>query len=168
MKFDVGTILYIIITIIVVIAGAVGRKKKPAVNNPNTQRKTGLEGFLSSFGEQFENFAEPEKSAEAYQEEEILVEDDVEPEVSTETSNMEMEDDVEESIFGEYEGVYDPDAIHNHEIVIGEGERSTGDDKPMQIVELEEESKADFHELFTNFDLRKAVIYSIIIDKVEY
>lgn len=66
MDFDIGTLVYVLLTLIFLIVGALGKKKK---ENPQTfetydEEKQGGEKALENFEERFENLFSDEKSSE--------------------------------------------------------------------------------------------------------
>jgi hypothetical protein len=173
MEFDIGTLIYILITIVAVIAGVVGNKKKPAGSQPSPGKETGATGFFEKLEEQLSGFIDETKgqsmadesvSSFAYDQEEYQTETGFykeEVDLNTEEFTPSV------SQFADFEGVYDPEVNDNLDLIISEVERTTDDDA-IKIIELDENYHADYNKLVKDFDLGTAVIYSAIINRKEY
>jgi len=174
MDFDIGTLIYIIATLVAVIAGAFSKKKKPAGGQQpeGSERKEGSGGFFGKLEQQFEGivdearnvvkettgeFTSSEDALEEMQHDEYTFAEEVhEKRLSGENEKI--------AAFSQYEGIFDPDMLMNQELIEGEAERSTG----IQVIELEEDSYVDYYEIVKDFDLGTAVVYSAIISRPDY
>ena len=162
MDFDIGNILYIIITLVVVLVGVLGKKKKPAegggapVGEGRSSFMENLERVLTMGQEQarimdlqeYEQDLTPEEYA--YEE----PEQDVQAEGSTGLSLME-----------EYERLIQRRSETNPFPLLEEG-GIVGE--ALQVIDLEEEYGTDYFEIVRDFDAGKAIVYSAIIDRLDY
>ena len=167
MEFDIGTLLYIVVTIVAIIAGVSGKKKKPAAPQEGSGESSG-EGFFDRLEQQLSGFTGEEEEAglaervEAESEREIWHEED---EVSfRETVEAERESSREKP--GRFEGVYNPEMQENLDLIRAEAERST---EAIEVLDLDDTGDhPDYFEIVKDFDLGTAVIYSAIINRREY
>ncbi len=168
MDFDLGNIFYIIVTIIAIVAGLAGKKKKKPAGNPVAAPHSERNplNFLEQLGlniDESEPVMAPEK--------EEVVSQDFSDEAE-ETEGMESYDDepvVKESVksvYSNYEGVFNPEAEANRLLMEKEAESVTyvslleEDDEVEQVINIEE--------IIKKFDITSAVIYSEILQRKAY
>ena len=177
MDFDIGSLFYIVITIVIVIAGIVGKKKKPAAGSRATGAKEGAKekstsgGFFGKLEAQLENFAAEAKQSMGNLQQEPVIEED---EVVVERDYFEsMSDDYEKRKEPElkvdmaaYEGLYSPDDIENDPLMEAEGISVTD---ALELIHLDEYHTGSFddQQIIEDFDARTAIIYSAIINRRE-
>ena len=79
MDFEIGNILYVVITLVAIIIGLLGKKKKPAGTGSGAAEESGSSGILESLGKVF-NMGEEEfiYEADPYYEK-LPVEEIIEP-----------------------------------------------------------------------------------------
>lgn len=175
MEFDIGTLIYIIITIIAVVAGALGRKKKPQQTTPSDNEpageSTGSGGFFGKLGEQFEGFIEEAKEATQFntqkepEPEPVQVESEKAYESILDQYNFTHDDN--NSDYADFEGVFDPDSDENKPLIEAEATRST-ESPTIEIIDIDKQENPDYFEIVQDFDLGTAVVYSTIINRKEY
>lgn len=169
MEFDIGTILYVVITLIALVIGVLGKKKKPAGTGSPVE---GARDHGGSFLESFERAFQMEREDAATI---SLERDEYEgtgPEIIEEPLYM-------ESYRSPYEGVArpgkGPSILDDYERIMGsgsedengifqEGQPST---RSIEVDDLDDEG-TDYFEVVKNFDVGTAVIYSAIINRVDY
>lgn len=178
MDFDIGTLIYIIITIVAIAAGAFGKKKKP-VSKPFVEgEESESKGFFGKLEEQFGGFIEEAKgsvqniTSEFIPEEKELVE---EPLVQSDYKGYESLLDkytngipADDSPLQEFEGLFDSDEEENEDLISSEAIRSNEDGQIMEVIDTDPNSYVDYDQMIRNFDLGSAVIYSSIINREEY
>ena len=169
--FDVGTILYIVITIVAVIAGVVRKKKKPAAKPSGSGAESKIEGFFKNLGVQLEGVVDETKSSVQTIADELIPGPD--PALQTEKTaytdfSVQSMDELEErdDRFMAYEGMHNPDSGGNSNLIAFEVVRSTDDSDIMNVTE--DTSNPSYAEVVRDFDLQTAIIYSTIINRVEY
>lgn len=163
MEFDIGTILYILITLVAVLVGVLGKKKKPAEGAPGS---TGGES-RSSFMENLERVLtqgeepaqvrdlqdyEPDLPAEEYVTDELV--EEVQPETRRGQNLMDQYEEIMRRNRGS-----DTDPMNARE---GETE------EVLEVIDLDEESGTDYFEIVREFDAGTAVVYSAIINRLDY
>jgi len=174
MEFDIGTLIYIIITIVAIVAGVAGKKKKPGAGQPGAEDQKATGGFFGKLEEQFSGFIDEARS-------EFVTEDEqAEPASGGQAEDIPVQayddpvavdEDYEKrgdsNYYAQYEGVYDPDAQTNLDLMEAEAVRTTDPDA-IEVIDVEELPQADYFEIVKDFDLGTAVIYSTIINRKEY
>jgi len=162
MEFDFGNLIYIIATIVAIAVGLLGKKKKPAgTGAPVGSEPEKKPGIFDALGKEMESFLE---SKHIYEDVELGPEIDSELEFEVEDEDLSPVEEV--SFQTEYEGMLNKDMQASYDKIMSEGLSMT---TPMEIIDLdEEEEDPDFFDVDREFDLRSAIIYSTIINRVEY
>lgn len=178
MEIDIGSLIYILITIVAVIAGIAGKKKKSVAGSGTTGAAEGAEekstkgGFFGKLEAQLERFAEEAKQSVSNLQQNPVIEED---EVAVERDYFEsMSDDYdnrkEPELLGEmaasYEGLYSPDDLQNDPLMEAEGISATD---ALELIHLDEDQTGEFEDqqIIEEFDFRTAIIYSAIINRIE-
>jgi len=165
MEFDIGTILYVVITLVALIIGVLGKKKRPAgTGSPGGPAREPGGSFLESFeraftmeqgektifGQEGDEYEMPEPAITRDYREGYEIPYTAEPATGT------------ESLLEEYERIT---GRQSYEGIVMEGERST---EPIEIVELEDEPGTDYFEIIKDFNAGTAIVYSAIINRIDY
>jgi hypothetical protein len=158
---DIGNILYIVITLVVVIVSLMGKKKKPAPGGSGSLGKSARPGFMENLERVLNMNEEPLMVEEEPFEEEQLAERSQPAEVAKSYGNPK----VRHSLIEEYYQVADRNTNGEMDLVESEGERVTDS---MEIIDLEYVEGANYFEIIQNFDAGKAVVYSTIINRLDY
>lgn len=175
MEFDIGTLIYIIITIIAIVAGVAGKKKNPAGSTGDSD-EGGSKSFFDKLEEQIIGFADEvkeetrsvaEEIKEPFTEEKPVMERKVAADDRREQDKIYWQNSIE-SAYDEYAGIYDPDQQEELEQITEAAIRSTEDGGALQVEELDEQDHPDYLSIINDFDLGSAVIYSTIINRKEY
>jgi hypothetical protein len=175
MEFDIGTLFYILITIVAIVASVLGKKKKPADDEYSSDEESGPFGFFSKLEEQISGLADDAREGVQQVAEKVIPEE--QPDDQRILQDKDSYDWQSESYDGdsanageyynEFQGYYDSEQQENLDAIIKEVERSTSDDA-IQVIEVEDLSHPDYFKIVDNFDLGTAVIYSAIINRKEY
>lgn len=165
MDFDLGNILYIVITLIAVIAGLAGRKKKPA---PGSEGGTG--DAKPGFMENLENILKMDQEDPVVtnlreDEEDLPHEGETEPELVG--RGPVMEETPEKSAYmEEYERILH--RMESGETLDAEREGRESSDEPLEVIDLDQDEGTDYFNIVRDFDAETAVIYAAIINRVDY
>ena len=164
MDFDIGNVIYIVATIVAIAVGLLGKKKKPAGTGgaPVESEPEKKKGFFDVIGKEMESFME---SKNLYEDLGIDRPGDSEPDYDVESETEDVVSEELESIQAEYEDVQHSGMLSTYDQVISGGQSMTA---PLEIIELEEYDESDFFDIDREFDLKSAIIYSAIINKIEY
>jgi hypothetical protein len=172
---DIGNIFYIVITIVAVILGLVGRKKRKPSASPSGSSESGkAPGFMENLenilkmgqegpgvsGWQEEETGEPQAEeymaeipAEGYMAE--IPEEEPEPELASEKS----------AFMQEYEHLLGRDTGFDANRIL---ETRQEDMEKLEVVDLDAEEGPNYFEIIRDFDAATAVIYAAIINRIDY
>lgn len=154
MDFDIGNILYVVITLVAIIVSLMGKKKKPG-------GKESKPGFLENLDKML-RMGQEDPSLRTLR--------DFEPD-RAEESDSEFVPEVSEvvneplSLMEEYELLLKNRGGSLVEAMDYEGESAT---KPLEVVDLDDEEGTNYFNIIRDFDAGTAVIYSAIINRVDY
>lgn len=157
MDFEIGNILYIVITLVVVIVGLLGKKKKPQGQGNEGSDGEAKPGFLENLEKAF-NMKMQDQVVDLREYEEDLPEEEMvepAPEPKSKTSGL-ME---------EYErlvGAREKD--RRLRTILSEADEIT---EPINVIQ-DDEGGTDYFEVVKDFDAGTAVVYSAIINRVDY
>lgn len=159
MDFDIGNLFYIIITLVVIIIGLLGKKKKPAGQGTGETEKSAQPGFLENLEKAF-NMGEERQFVDLREHEEnVVVEEKIEaPVEEPEATNG--------GLLEEYERLMER---QKNDAARGSIQSETDTIMaPLEVIHLDEEKGTDYFEVIRNFDAGTAVVYSAIINRVDY
>ena len=159
MDFDIGNILYIVITLVAVAVGLLGKKKKPANGGPGVPEGQAKPGFLENL-ERVLQMGQEETAIRDLQdfEEVISFEEDVQMEVVPEPMKA-------QNIMDQYEKIMNRSTDGALDLIDGEGEQMT---EVLELIDMDHESGTDYFEIVQNFDAGTAIVYSTIINRLDY
>ena len=163
MDFDIGNILYIVIMLVAVIVSLLGKKKKPAQGG--SEKPAGesrpsfmenLERVLSMDQEQtqikdLQNFEEDLPVEEFHSEEPVQ---EAKPEVLKGPTIME-----------EYERIMNLNRDLDPDLMMAQGGVLPD---ALEVIDLDELTGTDYFEIVRDFDAGTAVVYSAIINRLDY
>ncbi len=157
MDFEIGNILYIVITLVVVIVGLLGKKKKPQGQGNEGSGGEARPGFLENLEKAF-NMGQQDQVANLREYEEDLPEEEMvepAPEPKSKTSGL-ME---------EYELLAAArEKDRQRDTILSKTDKIT---EPIDVIQ-DDEGGTDYFEVVKDFDAGTAVVYSAIINRVDY
>jgi len=163
MDFDIGNILYIVITLVAVIVGLLGKKKKPAGQGEGEGAGEAQPGFLENLERALRMGQEnPEVTdLQSFEEDlpgEVVVESEAEGSMASESMKA-------PSIMDDYDRIMQNRQEDDTDIFFtGEGDMN----QVLEVIELDQESGTGFLDMVQEFDARTAVVYSAIINRLDY
>ena len=179
MDFDIGNLFYIIITLVVVIVGLLGKKKKPAGGTSGSPAGSSRPGFLENLEqvlqmgqeqsgirdlEDFEEDLPEEEPSFAFKAEDPSSAREAEdPSASAGDTFIDLRN--RPGIMEEYERIMKRGMEESTDLYSAEGTRSTG---ALEVIELDEYPVADYLAIIRGFDPGTAIVYSAIIDRLDY
>lgn len=165
MDFEIGNILYIIITLVALALGLFGKKKKrPVEGNPESSGSASEPGF-------FENL-ERALSGLGREETEVVQMEDHEADLAAEETDYDP--------FREYLATKEQEAnirsasyedLTYREPMMAQATDAGQDysyEQQLEVVELDREEGVDYFDVVRDFDLGTAVVYSAIINRLDY
>jgi len=163
MEIDIGNILYIVITLVAVIIGLLGKKKKPGRQGTGE----GVTGTQPGFMENLERMLSGEQVSPAVSEVQEFEEDlphEVEPDPGY-TFQQEPETRAGSSIMDDYERIMRSNDQEDQETVLSVNEDL---EAPMELIDLNDDPGVNYFEVMDGFDARTAIVYSAIINRIDY
>jgi hypothetical protein len=163
MDFDIGNIIYIVATLLAVIAGlASNRKKKPGGTGatPAGQENGGQQepGFMENL----------ERFLSGGQEQPVVMDlDSHEPDILPESPDVAVEEVKTEApggILADYERLMSRRTEEELDELLEEGLQTSDQ---LEVVDLDKEG-ADFFDVIEEFDAARAIVYSAIINRLDY
>ena len=161
MDFDIGNIMYVVITLVAVIIGLLGRKKKPARSGTGSGESTSGGGFMENLEKAF-NMGQEDQVVVDLEENETGIPIE-EPEYETVTAKEATMNTPGSQ--REYERYIERSGDPDHDIIFSGGDVLT---ESMEVIQLEDEHGTDYFEVIKDFDAGTAVVYSAIINRVDY
>ena len=163
MDFDIGNILYIVITLVAVLVGVLGKKKKPGAQGTGEGEGKAKPGFMENLermltmGQENPAVVDLQEFEEDFPAEEGLA-SELEPDSKWEPMKA-------PSIMEEYDRIMQGNQQEESDIYFTEGDSSV---ESLEVIELNKETGTSFFEIVNKFDARTAVVYSAIINRLDY
>jgi hypothetical protein len=165
MDFDIGNILYVVITLVAVVIGLLGKKKKPSSTGKGQASGDFRGGFMENL-ERIMNAAQEEPRMDTIEHFETDLPDEGSlPDTFEPVAVPVMAADQPQTFLQEYQAILDRMGARGLESIMFEGERST---KPIEVIEIDQEEGTDYLGIIQDFDAGAAVVYSAIINRIDY
>ena len=170
MDFDIGNILYLLVTLVVVIVGLLGRKKKtgrkpvPGGGNKGQAKPSFMENLekVLTMGQEVPVVTEIPENEPDILLEEVVTEAEAGP---AKGEPVPYGAGMKSALMEEYNritgGIAEAarDLTHTETDIISE---------PIEVIQLDEKEGTDYFEIVKDFDAGTAVVYSAIINRVDY
>ena len=159
MDFDIGNIFYILITLVAVIVGLLGKKKKPAGGDSGAPDSEKRPGFLENLERVLTMDQEQNRVTDLQDFEADLPVEEPFPERVMEEPQPEAMNSP--GILEEYDRIMSQDSnLFMSEVgVISDA---------LEVIDLDDEPGTDYFEIVRDFDAGTAVVYSAIINRLDY
>ena len=165
MEIDIGTLIYILIMIVAIVFGAFNKKKKPATGEPvNEEKSSG--SFFDKLEQQLTGFVDETRASVQSVAEDIPP--GVEQEILSAGEGEEADEEITDSLYSGYSGIFDAESVLRSNASNDEGERAIDQSMILELIETDEIQYPDYYDIVEEFDLGTAVIYSAIINRKEY
>ena len=163
MDFDIGNILYVIIMLVAVVVSLLGKKKKPADGGTDAPASEARPGFMENL-ERVLTMGQEQAQIKDLQdfEEDLPVEEYVSEEPVAE---VQAEVQTGMTLMQEYERIMRQRSSSDPELLMAEGGVM---EETLEVIDLDEESGTDYFEIVRDFDAGTAVVYSAIINPLDY
>ncbi|MEN8201940.1 MAG: hypothetical protein ABFS28_05040 [Bacteroidota bacterium] len=169
MDFDIGNLLYVVITLVAIIVGLLGKKKKPVDKGTGESGDEARPGFMENLEKVLRMGQEDPQPVDIQDyEEEIFTE---EYEAAAEPTSGPAAETVAEPAFPSHSIMDDYDKIMGefieggHDIFRTDGDNT---DESLKVIDLDHEAGTDYFEIVKDFDAGTAVVYSAIINRLDY
>lgn len=165
MDFDIGNILYVVITLVAIIAGLLGRKKKPANQSPKETSDENQPGFMENIERILRMGQENPQVADLQDYEEDIVFDEPKP-VASLNSELSAETAVpSRSILNDYDRIMNSMNKRDNDASFADGDHLDGS---LEVFDMDNEGRANYFEIIKDFDAGTAIVYSAIINRLDY
>ena len=161
MEFDIGTILYIVITLVAVMVGLLGRKKKPAEGDQGAPAGEARPGFMENLERMLTMDQEQPRIRDLQDHEADLPAE----EYPAEEPVKEVQPRSGNTLMDEYERIMRQRGSSDPELMMAEGGVMDG---ALEVIDLDDETGTDYFEIVRDFDAGTAVVYSAIINRLDY
>ena len=164
MDFEIGNLLYIVITLVAVIVGVLGKKKKPADGGSGAPDKSAARpGFLENLERVLQMGQEQTEISDLQDFEEDLPLEEVLPVQAVEQDHADLRN--RPSVLDEYDRIMNQAKDVELDLMMEDGELS-GDS--MELVDLDGMQGTNYFDIVRDFDAGTAVVYSTIINRLDY
>lgn len=165
MDFDIGNILYVVITLVAIIAGLLGRKKKSANQSPKETSDENQPGFMENIERILRMGQENPQVADLQDYEEDIVFDEPKP-VASLNSELSAETAVpSRSILDDYDRIMNSMNERDNDASFADGDHLDGS---LEVFDMDNEGRANYFEIIKDFDAGTAIVYSTIINRLDY
>ena len=152
MDFDIGNILYIVIMLVAVIVSLLGKKKKPAQG-----------GSEKPAGKARPSFMENLERVLTMDQEQTQIKDLQNYEEDLPVEEFHSEEPVQEA---KPEVLKGPTIMEEYERIMNVNRELDPD--ALEVIDLDELQGTDYFEIVRDFDAGTAVVYSAIINRLDY
>ncbi len=163
MDFEIGNILYIVITLVAVIIGLLGKKKKPADGGSGAPGSEARPGFMENLERVLQMGQEQAEIKDLQDIEEDLPPEVVVPVQEEEKSYADLRN--RPSIMDEYDKIMNRAKDGGLDFMMEDGELS-GDSG--ELMDLDDMQGTNYFDIVRDFDAGTAVVYSAIINRLDY
>jgi len=164
MDFDIGNIFYVVITLVAIIVGLLGKKKKPVDKGTGESKEEARPGFMENLERILRMGQDNPQAIDYHDGEEDIFEAEYEP--VSETISEPATEPVSRSIMDDYDRIMSSGSNEiDHDIFLSDGDQ-LGEN--LKIIDLDREGGTDYFEIVKDFDAGTAVVYSAIINRLDY
>ena len=161
MDFEIGNLLYIIITLVAVIVGVLGKKKKPADGGTGAPGESEARpGFLENLERVLQMGQEQPEIKDLQEFETDLPDEEV---LTVEESHADLRN--RPSIMDEYDRIMNRSNAGEIGSMMAEDGLTDG---TLEVIDLDGEQGNNYFEIVRDFDAGTAVVYSTIINRLDY
>jgi len=160
MDFEIGNIFYIVITLVAVIVGLLGKKKKPTGQGTGETAGETRPGFLENL-ERALNMEQEKRvvvDLQDYEEDLSVDKEFEEPPPVTVPAPMTLMEEYEQMQAKRRENLTTDSSRYKADITTGS----------LEVVQLDDDEGTNYFEVIKDFDAGTAVVYAAIINRLDY
>jgi len=166
MDFDIGNILYVVITLVAIIAGLLGKKKKPANQSPKETENEPRPGFMENIERILRMGQENPQVTELQDYEEEIAYEEPGPAVSLNSEVATNTVVPSRSILDDYDRIMNSMDGVEYDTSFTDGDHHL--DESLEVIDMDRERKTNYFDIVKDFDAGTAVVYSAIINRLDY
>lgn len=166
MEFDIGNILYVVITLVAIIVGLLGKKKKkPEGQEGSESGEEAQPGFMENLERMLRMGQDNPQPVDLLEHEEDMHAEEYEPVVEQPSEKTYESLVTTGSVLDDYDKIMGGFNEVEHDIVLTDGD-NVGE--PLKVIDLDQEEGTDYFEIVKDFDAGTAVVYAAIINRLDY
>jgi hypothetical protein len=165
MDFDLGNILYVVITLVAIIAGLLGKKKKPSKQAPDGTETEARPGFLENIERVLRMGQEGPQVTDLQDYEEDVLLEEMEPNASLSSKPGAETVIPSKSILDDYDRIMNSMTEMDQNVILTNGDQK-GDS--LKHMDMDRQGGTDYFEIVKDFDAGTAVVYAAIINRLDY
>ena len=154
-----------VITVVAIAAGLLGKKKKPANQSPKDSSGESQPGFLENIERILRMGQENPQVTELQDYEEDMVFEEPGSVVSPTPELLAEKVIPSKSILDDYDRIMNSMNEMDYDVSYADGDHL---DESMELVDMDREGEANYFEIVKDFDAGTAVVYSAIINRLDY
>ena len=165
MDFDIGNILYVVITLVAITAGLLRKKKKPANQSSKETENEVQPGFMENIERILRMGQENPQVKDLQDYEEDIAFEETRPVVSP---NSELDAEIvvpSRSILDDYDRIMNSMNERDYDASFADGDHL---DESLEVFDMDHEGGSNYFEIVKDFDAGTAVVYSAIINRLDY
>jgi len=163
MDFDLGNLLYIVITLVAVIIGLLRKKKKPADGGSGATESGTRPSFMENLERVLQMGQEQVEVKDLQESEADLPVEEVVPVEAVDNSLADIRN--RPSIMEEYDRIMNRSKDEELDFMYADGDGITD---AMEVIDSDGIQGTDYFEIVRDFDAGTAVVYSAIINRLDY
>ena len=163
MDFDLGNLLYIVITLVAVIIGLLRKKKKPADGGSGATESGTRPSFMENLERVLQMGQEQVEVKDLQESEADLPVEEVVPVEAVDNSLADIRN--RPSIMEEYDRIMNQSKEGELDPMMAEGGLMEG---ALEVFDPDETQGSNYFEIIRDFDAGTAVVYSAIINRLDY
>ena len=153
MDFDIGNILYVVITLVAIIVGVLGKKKKRVNPSPGDSDDKAQPGFMENLERILRMGQENPQVTDLQVHEDDLVLEESEKAAASAAPSISILDDYDQIM-----------SSLDHDAILTDGDPIS----ETQMVDMDSDAGPNYFDIVKDFDAGTAVVYSAIINRLDY
>ena len=166
MDFDIGNILYVVITLVAIAAGLLRKKKKPANQSPKETDDEAQPGFLENIERILRMGQENPQVTDLQGYEEDIAYEESRPVVSPNSEVATKTVVPSKSILDDYDRIMNSMDGVEYDTSFTDGDHHL--DESLEVIDMDQERETNYFEIVQDFDAGTAIVYSAIINRLDY
>jgi hypothetical protein len=166
MDFDLGNILYVVITLVAIAAGLLGKKKKPANQSPTETGNEAQPGFMENIERILRMGQENPQVNDLQDFEDDIAFEETMPPASLHSELADKTVVPSKSILDDYDQI-----MNSMDGVVYDTSFTNGDrhsEESLELIDMDHEEGIHYLDIVKDFDAGTAIVYSAIINRLDY
>lgn len=165
MDFDIGNLLYVVITLVAIIVGLLGKKKKPANQEPGESGDESQPGFMENLERMLRMGQDNPQAVDLQDYEEDIIVDEYDAAAETIPEPVAESLQPSRSLMDDYDRIMSGYSSADSDLYLSEGDNQG---EVLTVIDLDQEVGTNYFEVIKDFDAGTAVVYAAIINRLDY